>query len=41
MQERVAWSAPAKAARVVLPFLVTLLENNTVRDSACDTKVTD
>lgn len=30
-QERVAWSAPVRAARVVLPFLVALLENNTVR----------
>lgn len=25
------WSAPVRAARVVLPFLVALLENNTVR----------
>lgn len=32
-QERVAWSAPVRAARVVLPFLVALLENNTVRAS--------
>lgn len=30
-QERVSWSAPVRAARVVLPFLVALLENNTVR----------